>query len=176
MDPKSIVCEYFRHGQCTKGNKCKYSHDLSVERKGPKIDMFTDQRNLGAGGEEEGEVRATHAACACACTHGMHVHASHGCVHCASHRAALRSASWMHACFSQPLERVCQYVALRDWIQVVHRASRTGCHARSRHARALLLAQARTLLACTCTRAHADVHPPPSPLDPPLTTFHPPPP
>ncbi|KAK9901521.1 hypothetical protein WJX75_000134 [Coccomyxa subellipsoidea] len=49
VDPKSIVCEYFRHGQCTKGFKCKFSHDLNVERKGGKIDIFQDRR----GGEEE---------------------------------------------------------------------------------------------------------------------------
>lgn len=42
VDPKSIVCEYFRAGQCTKGFKCKFSHDLAVERKGGKIDLFTD--------------------------------------------------------------------------------------------------------------------------------------
>jgi len=45
VDPKSIVCELFRHGQCTKGFKCKYSHDLSVERKAEKIDLYTDQRD-----------------------------------------------------------------------------------------------------------------------------------
>lgn len=33
VDPKSMVCEFFRHGQCTKGAKCKFSHDLNVERK-----------------------------------------------------------------------------------------------------------------------------------------------
>eukprot|EP00775_Hariotina_reticulata_P008380 gene8380-8564_t len=33
VDPKSVVCEFFRHGQCTKGFKCKFSHDLGVERK-----------------------------------------------------------------------------------------------------------------------------------------------
>jgi hypothetical protein len=47
-----VVCEFFRHGQCTKGFKCKYSHDLNVERKSAKIDLFTDQRELGAEGEE----------------------------------------------------------------------------------------------------------------------------
>ena len=52
VDPKSVVCEFFRHGQCTKGFKCKYSHDLAVERKGPKIDLFTDQRDTGAGEDE----------------------------------------------------------------------------------------------------------------------------
>ena len=43
VDPKSVVCEYFRHGQCTKGFKCKFSHDLNVERKGGKIDVFSDR-------------------------------------------------------------------------------------------------------------------------------------
>ncbi|KAF8069653.1 zinc finger CCCH domain-containing protein 11 [Scenedesmus sp. PABB004] len=52
VDPKSVVCEFFRHGQCTKGFKCKYSHDLAVERKTAKIDLFTDQRELGKDGEE----------------------------------------------------------------------------------------------------------------------------
>lgn len=46
QDPKSVLCEFFRHGKCKKGDNCKYSHDRSVEiaRKGPKIDLFTDQR------------------------------------------------------------------------------------------------------------------------------------
>jgi hypothetical protein len=54
VDPKSIVCEFFRHGQCTKGFKCKFSHDLSVERKTAKIDLFTDRRDGGEGEEGEG--------------------------------------------------------------------------------------------------------------------------
>ncbi|CAD7700321.1 unnamed protein product [Ostreobium quekettii] len=45
VDPKSIICEAFRHGQCTKGFKCKFSHDLNVARKGPKIDLYTDRRD-----------------------------------------------------------------------------------------------------------------------------------
>ena len=55
VDPKSIVCEYFRHGQCTKGFKCKFSHDLSVERKGPKMDLYSDKRDAGASLEEQEE-------------------------------------------------------------------------------------------------------------------------
>lgn len=43
VDPKSMLCEFFRHGQCTKGFKCKFSHDLNVERKGGKIDLFSDR-------------------------------------------------------------------------------------------------------------------------------------
>lgn len=44
VDPKSVVCEFFKAGQCTKGNKCKYSHDLKVEKKAEKIDIYTDRR------------------------------------------------------------------------------------------------------------------------------------
>jgi hypothetical protein len=53
VDPKSIVCEFFRHGQCTKGFKCKFSHDLSVERKTQKIDLYSDRRD-GEGEDGEG--------------------------------------------------------------------------------------------------------------------------
>eukprot|EP00243_Klebsormidium_subtile_P003499 TRINITY_DN16907_c0_g1_i1.p1 TRINITY_DN16907_c0_g1~~TRINITY_DN16907_c0_g1_i1.p1 ORF type:complete len:390 (+),score=146.57 TRINITY_DN16907_c0_g1_i1:139-1308(+) len=49
VDPKSIVCEFFRHGQCAKGFKCKFSHDLLVERKSAKIDIYHDARE----GDEE---------------------------------------------------------------------------------------------------------------------------
>mmetsp|Transcript_675 Transcript_675/g.1960 ORF Transcript_675/g.1960 Transcript_675/m.1960 type:complete len:411 (-) Transcript_675:102-1334(-) len=51
VDPKSIVCEYFRVGKCSKGFKCKYSHDLDVERKKAKIDLFSDQRENAEDGE-----------------------------------------------------------------------------------------------------------------------------
>jgi len=49
QDPKSVLCEFFRHGKCKKGENCRYSHDWGVEvvRKGPKIDLFTDQRDDG---------------------------------------------------------------------------------------------------------------------------------
>ncbi|CAN1142889.1 Zinc finger CCCH domain-containing protein 11 [Linum perenne] len=45
VDPKSILCEFFKVGQCTKGFKCKFSHDLNVQRKGEKIDIFSDKRD-----------------------------------------------------------------------------------------------------------------------------------
>lgn len=45
MDPKSILCEAYKHGQCQKGFKCKFSHDLDVGRKTQKIDLFSDQRD-----------------------------------------------------------------------------------------------------------------------------------
>ncbi|EGG23410.1 CCCH-type zinc finger-containing protein [Cavenderia fasciculata] len=45
VDPKSIVCEFFKAGSCAKGNKCKFAHDLNVARKDAKIDIYTDRRN-----------------------------------------------------------------------------------------------------------------------------------
>ncbi|KAA8518813.1 hypothetical protein F0562_016413 [Nyssa sinensis] len=51
VDPKSILCEFYKAGQCTKGFKCKFSHDLNVQRKGEKIDIYSDKRDQ----EEEKE-------------------------------------------------------------------------------------------------------------------------
>ncbi|XP_017238516.1 zinc finger CCCH domain-containing protein 11 [Daucus carota subsp. sativus] len=47
VDPKSILCEFYKVGQCAKGFKCKFSHDLNVQRKGEKIDIYSDQRDEG---------------------------------------------------------------------------------------------------------------------------------
>lgn len=44
-DPKSVVCAFYKNGQCTKGAKCKFSHDLSIERKGEKRSMYVDMRD-----------------------------------------------------------------------------------------------------------------------------------
>ncbi|OAY84806.1 Zinc finger CCCH domain-containing protein 11 [Ananas comosus] len=46
VDPKSILCEFFKAGQCQKGFKCKFSHDLNVQRKGEKIDIYTDKQTM----------------------------------------------------------------------------------------------------------------------------------
>ena len=43
-DPKTILCAYFKQGLCQKGKKCKYSHDLDIEKNSEEIDIFTDQR------------------------------------------------------------------------------------------------------------------------------------
>ncbi|CAG8471682.1 9666_t:CDS:2 [Cetraspora pellucida] len=45
VDPKTILCQFFKAGQCQKGDKCKFSHDLNIERKVQKIDLYTDARN-----------------------------------------------------------------------------------------------------------------------------------
>lgn len=44
VDPKSVVCLFFKQGQCTKGDKCKFSHDLTVARKTEKRNIFADER------------------------------------------------------------------------------------------------------------------------------------
>jgi hypothetical protein len=44
-DPKSILCAYFKQGVCEKGKKCKFSHDLAIEGKSAKIDIYTDPRD-----------------------------------------------------------------------------------------------------------------------------------
>lgn len=46
VDPKSIVCEFFKKGLCSKGDKCKYSHDINVSRKSEKIDLYVDRRDI----------------------------------------------------------------------------------------------------------------------------------
>lgn len=44
-DPKSVLCAFFKQGQCTKGDKCKFSHDLSMERKSEKRNVYVDMRD-----------------------------------------------------------------------------------------------------------------------------------
>ncbi|KAF3707933.1 Zinc finger CCCH domain-containing protein 15 [Channa argus] len=45
VDPKSVLCAFFKQGQCTKGDKCKFSHDLSIERKCEKRSVYVDERD-----------------------------------------------------------------------------------------------------------------------------------
>ncbi|RVD81915.1 uncharacterized protein DFL_009762 [Arthrobotrys flagrans] len=40
VDPKSVVCVFFKQGTCEKGKKCKFSHDLSIERKTEKRSLY----------------------------------------------------------------------------------------------------------------------------------------
>ncbi|ODV96030.1 hypothetical protein PACTADRAFT_49450 [Pachysolen tannophilus NRRL Y-2460] len=46
VDPKSILCIYVKQKMtCPKGaKKCKFSHDINVERKSEKIDLYSDGR------------------------------------------------------------------------------------------------------------------------------------
>lgn len=51
VDPKTVLCLFFKQGHCEKGRKCKFSHDPNVERKAAKKDLYTDSRDEK--GEEE---------------------------------------------------------------------------------------------------------------------------
>lgn len=51
VDPKTILCQFYKKGHCDKGRKCKFSHDLAVERKTEKKNLYADTRE----GDEEVE-------------------------------------------------------------------------------------------------------------------------
>lgn len=53
VDPKTVLCQFFKKGHCDKGRKCKFSHDLSVERKTEKRSLYTDSRDQEKEEEEE---------------------------------------------------------------------------------------------------------------------------
>lgn len=44
VDPKTVLCAFFKAGHCEKGNKCKFSHNLDVERKVEKKNLYADTR------------------------------------------------------------------------------------------------------------------------------------
>ena len=44
VDPKTVMCAYFKAGQCSKGDKCKFSHDPNIDRKSAKINLYADTR------------------------------------------------------------------------------------------------------------------------------------
>ncbi|KAJ7067300.1 hypothetical protein C8F01DRAFT_1120920 [Mycena amicta] len=44
VDPKTVLCVYYKAGHCDKGNKCKFSHDRDVERKVEKKNLYEDSR------------------------------------------------------------------------------------------------------------------------------------
>lgn len=44
VDPKTILCAFYKAGNCDKGNKCKFSHDLNVGRKVEKKNLYADSR------------------------------------------------------------------------------------------------------------------------------------
>ena len=45
VDPKTVICVFYKQGHCEKSRKCKFSHDLNAERKAAKKDLYTDSRD-----------------------------------------------------------------------------------------------------------------------------------
>ena len=44
VDPKTVLCAFYKAGTCTKGAKCKFSHDMDVGRKVEKKNLYSDSR------------------------------------------------------------------------------------------------------------------------------------
>ena len=50
VDPKTVLCAFYRAGTCDKGNKCKFSHDPDVERRVEKRNVYDDMREQDKSG------------------------------------------------------------------------------------------------------------------------------
>jgi len=48
-DPKSVLCEFFKHGKCRKGANCRFSHDLNVNRRTAKAAIYADEEEKKEG-------------------------------------------------------------------------------------------------------------------------------
>lgn len=55
VDPKTVLCQFYKSGNCEKGRKCKFSHDLAIERKAEKRNLYEDTRDGEAAAGAEGE-------------------------------------------------------------------------------------------------------------------------
>ncbi|KAJ0125460.1 translation machinery-associated protein 46 [Diaporthe amygdali] len=44
VDPKTVLCIFHKKGNCEKGRKCKFSHDLELDRKTEKKSLYQDTR------------------------------------------------------------------------------------------------------------------------------------
>ncbi|PSR82327.1 hypothetical protein BD289DRAFT_342654, partial [Coniella lustricola] len=44
VDPKTVLCIFHKKGNCEKGKKCKFSHDLELDRKTDKKSLYQDTR------------------------------------------------------------------------------------------------------------------------------------
>ncbi|KUI58601.1 Translation machinery-associated protein 46 [Cytospora mali] len=53
VDPKTVLCIFHKKGNCEKGKKCKFSHDLEMDRKTEKKNVYQDTRQ-----EEEEKKKA----------------------------------------------------------------------------------------------------------------------
>lgn len=53
VDPKTVLCQFFKKGHCEKGRKCKFSHDLNVERRAEKRNIYADSEDAPNVEEDE---------------------------------------------------------------------------------------------------------------------------
>ena len=44
VDPKTVLCAFYKAGTCEKGSKCKFSHDMNIGRKVEKKNLYEDAR------------------------------------------------------------------------------------------------------------------------------------
>jgi hypothetical protein len=44
VDPKTVLCIFYKKGNCEKGRKCKFSHDMELDRKTEKKSLYQDTR------------------------------------------------------------------------------------------------------------------------------------
>ncbi|KAI3392497.1 hypothetical protein diail_5632 [Diaporthe ilicicola] len=44
VDPKTVLCIFHKKGNCDKGKRCKFSHDLELDRKTEKKSLYQDTR------------------------------------------------------------------------------------------------------------------------------------
>ena len=52
VNPKSVLCAFFKAGTCGKGDKCKFSHDLSLARKSATKNIYEDDTKKEEGMED----------------------------------------------------------------------------------------------------------------------------
>lgn len=50
VDPKTVLCVFYKAGTCEKGSKCKFSHDKDIERKVEKKNLYEDSREAKMAG------------------------------------------------------------------------------------------------------------------------------
>jgi hypothetical protein len=55
-----VLCAFFKAGVCEKGKKCKFSHDLALDGKAAKIDIYTDPRDKNGKDPTRTDITCTH--------------------------------------------------------------------------------------------------------------------
>ncbi len=50
VDPKTVLCVFYKAGSCEKGSKCKFSHDKDIERKVDNKNLYEDSREANVTG------------------------------------------------------------------------------------------------------------------------------